>query len=88
MHDVIGVGAALLVLGAFVGAQMGRLTTHSAPYLWLNLIGTSVLAYLALLDRTWGFVLLEGVWAIVSAVALVRLLRGGGAQSGRENAVA
>ncbi|MEO8889477.1 MAG: hypothetical protein ABI301_03125 [Jatrophihabitantaceae bacterium] len=37
----------------------------------LNEIGSAVLATCAVIDRQWGFLLLEGVWAIVTAASLV-----------------
>lgn len=74
MHSSIQVAASLLILAPFVLAQMGRLTTSSLSYLVLNLAGSTVLAIDAFLGSQWGFLLLETVWAIVSAVALVRLL--------------
>jgi hypothetical protein len=76
MDQLIQIVGALLVLAGFVLAQLGRLTTSSYRYLLLNLAGSAILAVLALLTANWGFLLLEGVWAIVSAVSLVSRLRG------------
>lgn len=62
---------ALLILVAFAASQFGRLDPHSPVYLWLNLIGSIVLAVLAYVESQWGFLLLETVWAVVSAWGLV-----------------
>ncbi|HUR75562.1 MAG TPA: hypothetical protein VMZ00_14870 [Sporichthya sp.] len=75
MDKVVEVVAAVLVLGAFAGSQLGRLDQHKVPYLTLNLVGTGVLAWLAGADRSWGFLLLEGVWALISGLSLVAVLR-------------
>ena len=76
MDQVLEVGGAVLILAAFIAAQRGRLSPQSLPYLVLNLVGSAALAVLALLDDDWGFLLLEGVWALVSAWGLVRVLQG------------
>ena len=65
---------ALLVLLGFVLAQRGLVQTDSPSYLVANLLGSSILAAIAVFPVQWGFLLLEGVWAIVSAWSLVRLL--------------
>ena len=75
MDEIIEVVAALMVLGAFAGSQLGRMDQHKVPYLVLNLVGTGVLAWLAGVERSWGFLLLEGVWALISGIALLALLR-------------
>ncbi|HZN18921.1 MAG TPA: hypothetical protein VFB84_12215 [Micromonosporaceae bacterium] len=77
MHlpDLVEIVGALLILAAFAGAQLRRLDTHRLPYLVLNLVGAAILSVLAALDRDWGFLLLEGVWSVVSAVSLAGLLR-------------
>ena len=78
MHAVealVQIGGALLILAAFILAQVGRLETGSIAYLGLNLAGSSILAVDAALGAEWGFLLLEGVWAIVSAVGLGRAVR-------------
>jgi hypothetical protein len=73
--QVVQIVGALLILAAFALAQAGRLNQHSAVYLVLNLAGSLILAVLAYIEAQWGFLLLEGVWALVSAWGLLRQLR-------------
>ncbi|MBB2748495.1 UNVERIFIED_ORG: hypothetical protein FHR35_008388 [Microbispora rosea subsp. rosea] len=75
MDQVLQIAGAVLILGAFLLSQMNVLDNRSKIYLALNLVGSAVLAWLAYADDDWGFLLLEGVWAIVSAVGLVQSLR-------------
>jgi hypothetical protein len=56
------------------------LSTQSRVYLVLNLVGSIVLAVLAAVEEQYGFLLLEGVWALVSAWSLVA--SGGGPSDG------
>jgi hypothetical protein len=73
LAQVIG---AVLILAAYALAQFGVLNQRSYWYIGLNLVGAAALAILAWHEKQWGFLLLEGVWALVSAVALVQRLRG------------
>jgi hypothetical protein len=70
--QVVQVVGALAVLAAFAAAQAGVLSTGSKSYLVLNLVGSAILAVLAAMQREPGFLLLEGVWALVSAWSLGR----------------
>ncbi|GIG91505.1 CBU_0592 family membrane protein [Plantactinospora endophytica] len=72
--DVIEIVGSLLILSAFAAAQSRRLSPHSYRYLALNIVGSTVLAVIALLHQSWGFLLLEASWAVISTVSLVRLL--------------
>jgi hypothetical protein len=63
---------AVLILVAFVLAQVGRLDVSSPRYLWLNIIGSVLLAVLAAVEVQFGFLLLEVVWTVVSVHSLVR----------------
>jgi hypothetical protein len=44
-------------------------------YSLLNAVGAAVLTLVALFEEQWGFLLLEGVWTIVSVAALAHLVR-------------
>ena len=76
MDQIVQVVGALLILAAFMAAQFGWLGTSSRLYLVLNLVGSVVLTGLAWHERQWGFLLLEAVWAVVSAWGLFQVLRG------------
>jgi hypothetical protein len=75
--DIVEIGGSLLILAAFAAAQLGRLDVRSVRYLILNIAGAAILAVIAATHASWGFLLLEGTWTIVSALSLVSVLRQG-----------
>jgi hypothetical protein len=81
MDQVIQVVGALLILAAFAAVQFERMRPDSRVYLALNLVGSAILAALAVREQMWGFVLLEVVWAIVSAWGLSAALKGASVRS-------
>ena len=74
LEQAIQIAGSLLILSAFVATQAGRLGTTSLSYLVLNVVGSVILAILAVVEGQIGFLLLEGVWAAVSAWSLFMLL--------------
>ncbi len=70
MDQLIQIVGALLILAGFAAVQFERMRPDSRLYLVLNLVGSAILAVLAWHESQWGFLLLEGVWAIVSAWGL------------------
>jgi hypothetical protein len=74
--QAVQIAGALLILLAYAAAQFDVVSQHSRVYLALNLVGSALLAVLAWHEEQWGFLLLEGVWALVSLWGLIQVLRG------------
>lgn len=72
ISTVVQVAGSLLILVPFVLVQLRRMRASDRSYQALNLAGSTVLAIDALVGAQWGFLLLEGVWAVVSLVAMLR----------------
>ena len=76
MEQVVQIIGSMLVLAAFVATQRGWLRQRSTLYLLLNFAGSAVLSVAAVVGGQWGFLLLEGVWALVSGAGLLAVVRG------------
>ncbi|HVW41269.1 MAG TPA: hypothetical protein VHC18_07960 [Amycolatopsis sp.] len=76
MYDAVQIVGSLLILAAFVAASSGRINQHSYRYLIANAVGSGVLTVTAVLSLEWGFILLEGIWALVSVYSIVRKAAG------------
>jgi hypothetical protein len=79
VEQIVQVLGALLILAAFVLSQWRVIDAASLRYLVPNLVGSAVLAVDAYVGRQWGFLVLEGAWALVSAAGVVGRLRKGAA---------
>lgn len=75
--QVVSVVGALAILAAYAANQFGWTDTSNLPYQVANLLGSGILAVVAVIEVQWGFILLEGAWAAISAWAVVTILRGG-----------
>jgi hypothetical protein len=75
MIQIVSIVGSLMILSAYAANQTGRWTAARREYMLLNLFGAGVLAVVAVVEEQWGFLLLEAVWTLVSAWALLRALR-------------
>jgi hypothetical protein len=67
---------AFLILGGFVGVQVGRLKVNDVLYMILNICGAALLLIAAVVNRQWGFILLEAAWTTIAAIGLFRYFLG------------
>jgi hypothetical protein len=72
------------VLAGFVLSQCSVLNAKSITYLLLNALGSGLLAVDAVIEQQWGFLLLEGTWAVVSLIGLLQVIRHPPAKTSQE----
>ena len=73
MRDqIISVVGAVLILAAYGALQAGRLRYTSRRVCRMHAIGSGQLTWVAIVDRRIGFIILEGAWALLSLVPLLR----------------
>ena len=76
--QAISVIGALLILGAFAANLLQWLNTSNLWYSLINFVGSVILTVVAVIDQQLGFILLEGVWALVSLWGITLTLWGRG----------
>jgi hypothetical protein len=75
LEQLLEIAVALMILAAFAFVQFRGLDRHGMVYLAFNLGGSAILTVLAGVHQQWGFLLLQGVWAVVSFWGLAGLFR-------------
>ena len=73
LTDVAGLVGVVAMLGAYAGAQVGRLDPVKGPSLAINLGGASLVMLSLLHDFNLAAFLMEAAWALVAALGLLRL---------------
>ena len=71
MTQAISLLGCVVLLVGYGLLQRGVLTRTSAWFNVLNLVGSLLLLYVAIVDRRVGFIILEAVWAVLSVPPLL-----------------
>ena len=75
-NQFVQIPGAVLLLGAYLLLQAHLVTPRSWVFGWGNFLGSGLLAWEAGRTAQWGFLLVEGSWAVISLWALARLYLG------------
>lgn len=70
--NIVNSAGVFLILSAFFLLILGKVKPYNRWYLLMNLVGAGLSAYGSWLIHAIPFVVLEGTWAVVAVVGLVR----------------
>lgn len=70
--DWLGAIGVFQILLAYVMNVLGKINSKHMSFILLNLIGSSMACMASILLNYWPFIVLEGVWCMVSVFALIR----------------
>lgn len=72
LRNAFSLAGAFCILMAYALLQLRFWTSQSLRYAWTNFMGGSLLLASAAIDRNLGFIILEGAWAILSLLPIVK----------------
>ncbi len=70
--DWIGFIGVFQILLAYMLNVLGKISKNDISFMLLNLIGAGMACYASILMNYMPFVVLEGIWAIVSLISLIK----------------
>ncbi|NOR28461.1 MAG: hypothetical protein GQ540_08035 [Lutibacter sp.] len=73
--DWLGFIGVFLILLAYILNELGKTTNKSLLFILLNLIGASIACLASILLDYLPFIILEGVWALVSLNSFINYLK-------------
>lgn len=70
--QIIALIGSVFILIAYFQLQRGKLARESQLFNAMNLFGSCLLTWTAVANRQYGFILLEGAWALLSLPGTLR----------------
>lgn len=88
LADLFGITGVSLILVAFFLNLFNRISQEAYAYILMNLIGGILACVSSVLIESIAFTVLEGTWAVVSAVALLKKIKNAGRNQAFDSASA
>lgn len=73
--DWLGFIGVFLILLAYILNELGKITHKNLVFILLNLIGASIACLASVLLNYLPFIILEGIWALVSLNSLITYIK-------------
>jgi hypothetical protein len=70
--QIVALIGSVFILSAYFALQRGKLARESQLFNALNFVGSCLLTWTAVANRQYGFILLEGAWALLSLPGTLR----------------
>ena len=74
-NDIIGSIGVLIILIAYFLNNFSIIKQNGNLYFFLNIIGASIACYTSYLINYIPFIILEGSWAIISVIGLIKTIK-------------
>lgn len=74
-NEIIGTVGVGLILLAYFFTTFGWINGREKLFFLLNLVGAGFACYASLLIHYWPFVILEGIWLLVSVIGLIKTFK-------------
>jgi hypothetical protein len=68
--QVISLLGCVLILAGYAGLQSGRMQREDLVFNVVNVLGSAILLWVAVVDHRLGFIVLEGAWVFISVFAM------------------
>jgi formate hydrogenlyase subunit 3/multisubunit Na+/H+ antiporter MnhD subunit len=74
-HQWLGIVGTILILGGYFLLQTDRLSSRDLSYSVMNAVGASLLVVSLLFDFNLSALIVEGFWALISTIGILRYIR-------------
>ncbi len=74
-NDTIATIGVALILIAYFSNTYGIIPKDGKLYFGLNILGAGLAGWASYLIQFWPFVILEGIWTVVSIIAFIKVSR-------------